>query len=76
MQSKRIPQFNNDGQSNTDQSDDVTDSNNIFLRPNIENDTKDTLNWESIGNKDNPRNWPFGKRVCHTAMPALMSFAV
>jgi len=76
MQSKRLPQLSNDGQSNTDQSDDVTNSNNILLRAKIENDTKDTSNWESMENKDNPRNWPFGKRVFHTAMPALMSFAV
>jgi Cft2 family RNA processing exonuclease len=76
MQSDRLPQLNNDDQSNTDQSDDVTNSNNVLLRAKIENYHKDTLNWESTGNKDNPRNWPFWKRVFHTAMPALMSFAV
>jgi hypothetical protein len=76
MQSDRLPQISNDGQSNTDQSDDVTNSNNALLRAKIENYPTDTLNWESTGNKDSPRKLAFWKRVFHTAMPAFMSFAV
>ena len=37
---------------------------------------KDAQNWESPENKANPRNWPLWNRVFHTAMPALLSFAV
>jgi hypothetical protein len=32
--------------------------------------------WEDPSNKANPRNWPFWNKVFHTAMPAILSFAV
>jgi hypothetical protein len=34
------------------------------------------LTWDSEDDPDNPRNWPFGKRVFHTAVPALFGFVM
>jgi len=47
-------------------------------RPKAESEDghRDTLDWESPGNKETPRNWPFWNRAFNTAMPALMAFAV
>ena len=34
------------------------------------------LDWDSPDDVGNPRNWPFAKRVFHTAVPAFYGFLV
>jgi len=35
-----------------------------------------TMGWNSKDDAGNPKNWPFGKKVFHTAIPALYGFVM
>ncbi|KOS22078.1 Polyamine transporter 4 [Escovopsis weberi] len=36
----------------------------------------DALDWDGPDDPDNPMNWPKGKKILHTAIPAVYSFAL
>ncbi|KUJ09585.1 putative polyamine transporter 4 [Mollisia scopiformis] len=42
----------------------------------LEEGTEKTLDWESPDDPDNPRNWPKGKKLFHTYLPALYGFTI
>ena len=35
-----------------------------------------TVGWDDPENSHNPRNWPVWKKIFHTSIPALLSFAL
>ena len=41
-----------------------------------DSETEKSLGWKSKDDAGNPKNWSFGKKVFHTAIPALYGFVM
>lgn len=63
------------------QSKDETHSGSDLSVQNDRNSTEGTvatssLEWDGDDDPSNPRNWPFGKKAIHTAIPALFGLVM